>query len=190
MQRSTKRRLRSQTDREKAWIEIQKHDTFTATTLMDETGISKSNAQSLIQDLRQAGLVERVGTTSPEGKRGEWGVYALTRRPDSWPDAVGTRSPAWRQQVWNTLRFKGGATVPEMRTTFSDDIDVTRDTVYRYLRELERAGVVLRRGRRGTEGQKGSHIIYAIHPACERPKAYSKSELESIRESGEQSDNE
>jgi len=178
--RSSKRTAQEMTDREHAWVEIQKRSRFTVDELTEATPIGRANAEDLVQDLRQAGLIERVGRQRLNGQEGSFAVYELNEAPSGVPTAVGSRSPAWRQQVWNTLRIKREVTVPEVRVSFSDDVEVTRDTVYRYLRRLEKAGVVIRKGRQGSSGQKGSHIRYALHPKHERPNAHSKTELEQM----------
>ena len=170
------------TDSERVWNAIREAGTFTVGDVLEalDPAPTKVMIQSLIQDLRQHDMVTRVGRVGTNGTAGSWAVYRLVESPPRLPACVVVQSPAWRQQAWNAIRIQRSCTVPDMMRTFSDDVDVSYDTVYRYVRTLERAGVVLRRGRSGTPGQKGSHIVYALHPRHERPRAYTPEELAAL----------
>lgn len=180
MKRCKKTAGRGETAREKAWAYIRKTRRVTVPDLMENTGISQSNAQSLIQDLKQADLLTRDGRQAPNGANESWGIYRVTDDPPKVPAAVVVQSPAWRQQAWNALRIHRTCSVPDMMRTFSDDVDIAEDTVYRYVRKLERVGILLRRGRSGKSGQKGSYVHYTIHPSHERPNAPTPTELRKL----------
>lgn len=177
MKRSKKKTVRERTDREKAWAYIRTQTRVTVPSVVEHSPISMPNAQSLIQDLKREGLLTRIGEEAPNGATASWAIYHVAEDPPRLPSVVGSQSPAWRQQVWNALRIQRTCTVPDAMRMFSDDVDVAEDTVYRYVRKLEKAGIVLRRGRLGMSGQKGSYVEYAIHPRHERPNAYTTSEL-------------
>ena len=159
--RSKKATVGEETDRERAWSYIREAQTFTIEDLMEEAGIRRANAESLIQDLRQAGVIERVFRLGTNGQSGSVAQYELVTEPDQIPQSVGTRVLAWRQQVWNALRIQRTVTVPGVKSTFYE-VDPADDTVYRYLRRLEKAGYVRRAGRSGKKGQVMSHLKWML----------------------------
>jgi len=159
--RSKKATVGEQTDRERAWSHIREAQTFTIEDLMEEAGIRRANAESLIQDLRQASVIERVSRLGTNGQSGSVALYELVTEPDQIPHSVGTRVLAWRQQVWNALRIQRTVTVPGIKSTFYE-VDPADDTVYRYLRRLEKAGYVRRAGRSGKKGQVMSHLKWML----------------------------
>jgi len=160
--RSKKRTVGEKTARERAWAALQDAEQFSIETLMEEADITRPNAESLIQDLRQSGIIERTGRTGTNGQAGSVAVYRQVKQPDRVPRSVGTRVLPWRQQVWNALRIERGmSTVPSIMSTFYD-VDPAEDTVYRYLRKLEKAGYVARAGRAGKAGQVMSHIRWRL----------------------------
>ena len=155
----------SKTKREKAWMYVKEHGTATTRELVEETEIGMSAAQKLLKELYEEGVLTR-------SKRGRAYQYELPEEPSTQPPLVAEPVRSWRQQAWNALRVQRKLTVPTAMTSFSDDISIKEDTVSRYFRLMERAGVVLKRGRAGKPGQPLSHTIYAIHPAHDRPTHY------------------
>ena len=178
MHRNAQRTAHDQTDREKAWIYIQKHKRVTVKDIVDDLDIHRASAEKVLSGLKRDGYARSVGRDS------YWMVYELVEMPEQTPKYISRQVPAWRQQCWNALRIGGAVTAPEAERTMSDDVEVASATISRYFRRMEKAGVVLRRGRRGKRGQPQSHIVYALHPAHDRPKAYSTKELREMAQGG------
>ena len=176
--RSAQRTAHELTDREKAWIYIQRHERVTVRDIVDDLGIHRSSAEKVLNGLKRDGYAQSAGRDS------YWMVYELVDTPEDTPGYISRQVPAWRQQAWNALRVARTITAPEARRTMSDNVDIALATVSRYFRRMEKAGVVLKRGRRGKRGQPMSHIIYAIHPRHDRPTAYSTKELREMAQEG------
>ena len=85
--RSKKATVGEQTDRERAWSYIREAQSFTIEDLMEEAGIGRANAESLIQDLRQAGVIERVRRLGTNGAAGSVAQYELAGEPDHMPQS-------------------------------------------------------------------------------------------------------
>jgi len=162
MDRRNATRLRGEhTQRERVWLVIQRlisdGPRFSGKDVHEQADAHKTTVVKTIQLLRQNGLVETVS----RDKDGHFAVYRLLDCPDGFPDCISTRVLAWRQQVWNALRIQGMTTVPSIKSTFHE-VDPAEDTVYRYLRRLERAGYVARAGRSGPKGQVMSHLRWRL----------------------------
>lgn len=169
----------SPTKREKAWMYLKEHGTTTTRELVDAVGIGQSAAQKLMKELYEEGIVTRE-------KRGRSYLYELPEVPSRRP-AVVESVASWRQQAWNALRVHRKLTVPTAMASMSDDVSITFNTAAKYFRLMEKAGVILKRGRAGKKGQPRSHTIYALHPAHDRPDHYPDHKLRDMAE--EASDN-
>lgn len=153
------------TQRERVWLalraelEEKEEATFGRRDLEQKAdGVSPESMTKTLQILKESGVIERVGT-DPEDRT--YAVYRLTEDVDGFPESISTRVLAWRQQVWNVLRIQRTATVPDIESTFHE-VDPADDTVYRYLRRLEKASYVRRAGRSGPKGQVMSHLKWML----------------------------
>lgn len=153
------------TQREQVWLAVQsvaggsEGQTFQRRDLEQKAdGVTPETMTKTLQILKRSGVIERVGT-DPEDRR--YAVYRLAEDIDGFPESISTRVPAWRQQVWNALRIQRTVTVPGVKSTFYE-VDPADDTVYRYLRRLEKAGYVRRAGRSGKKGQVMSHLKWML----------------------------
>lgn len=177
--RNAQRTAHEQTDREKAWIYIQKHERVTVRDVVEALDIHRATVEKVLTGLKNDGYATSVGRDS------YWMVYQLEEIPEETPNYISRTVPAWRQQVWNALRIGRTVTAPEAERTMSPEVDIASATISRYFRRMEKAGVVLRRGRNGKRGQPQSHIVYALNPKHDRPTAYSTKELRRMAQEGD-----
>ena len=151
------------TDREKAWLLIKQGGPFTLRELVEKAPIDYENVQSLVRSLVLSGIVRELKASSSYKKVYRYAeahsqmtsVGALPRLPVE----VSKRRKDWRQEVWNAIRILHRFEVGRLMLTLT--VDVRRDTVYRYVRELVEAGFLSTCGRRVTRNGL-SEITYAL----------------------------
>lgn len=154
---------------------LKEHGSATTRELVDAVGIGQSAAQKLLKGLYEDDVLTR-------SKRGRVYEYELTEERSARPPLVVERVASWRQQAWNALRVHRKLTVPTALASMSDDVSITFNTAAKYFRLMEKAGVILKRGRAGKKGQPRSHMIYALHPAHDRPDHYPDHKLRDMAE--------
>jgi len=166
--RNARRPRGEHTQRERVWLAIRAavegkpRKRFTRKELLqhlDDVGeVTAETMTKALQLLKRDGVIVRVGTAEADQR---FAVYRLADDAAEFPESISTRVLAWRQQVWNALRIQRTATVPAIQSTFYE-VDPAPDTVYRYLRRLEKTGYVRRAGRAGPEGQVMSHLRWRL----------------------------
>jgi predicted ArsR family transcriptional regulator len=155
----------TKTDRERAWEHVKQRRTFWVTDLVEEVGMSRSNAQRFCRELEKRGVLEGRREARPSGTTEK--RYRLASIPNSRRPWLGDpASLTWQQQVWNTMRMMRRFTLDEVMRGLSEDPGAAYDTIRRWAKVLAEAGVLHRLGRDGD----GRHIYcLAAHGRPEPP---------------------